>query len=182
MLQCVVVTRARCVAVCCSDSYSCCKTRILLSRVLDSSKQSFSCPRLFYRIVIIFGSLLQSLETASSTSWRLIVECILKVSTSYAVVLQCVAVCCSVLQFVAVCCSVLQCAAVCCSGLQCVAVCCSVYSQGLKKLPELGTERVSYSTKRQRTKESLPFLTTWPSTRLMLCPEIDKTIAHVRAR
>ena len=41
-------------------------------------------------------------------------------------VLQCVAVCCSVLQYVAVCCSVLQCVAVCCSVLQCVAVCCSV--------------------------------------------------------
>jgi len=39
-----------------------------------------------------------------------------------AVVLQCVAVCCSVLQCVAVCCSVLQCVAVCCSVLQCVAV------------------------------------------------------------
>ena len=34
-------------------------------------------------------------------------------------VLQCVAVCCSVLQCVAVCCSVLQCVAVCCSVLQC---------------------------------------------------------------
>jgi len=33
-----------------------------------------------------------------------------------------------VLQRVAVCCSVLQCAAVCCSVLQCVAVCCSVLS------------------------------------------------------
>ena len=36
--------------------------------------------------------------------------------------LQCVAMCCSVLQCVAVCCSVLQCVAVCCSVLQCVAV------------------------------------------------------------
>jgi len=35
------------------------------------------------------------------------------------VLLQCVAVCCSVLQCVAVCCSVLQCVAVCCSVLQC---------------------------------------------------------------
>jgi len=34
------------------------------------------------------------------------------------VVLQCVAVCCSVLQCVAVCCGVLQCVAVCCSVLQ----------------------------------------------------------------
>ena len=34
------------------------------------------------------------------------------------VLLQCVAVCCSVLQCVAVCCSVLQCVAVCCSVLQ----------------------------------------------------------------
>jgi len=34
------------------------------------------------------------------------------------IVLQCVAVCCSVLQCVAVCCSVLQCVAVCCSVLQ----------------------------------------------------------------
>ena len=42
------------------------------------------------------------------------------------VLLQCVAVCCSVLQCIAVCCSVLQCVAVCCSVLQCVAVCCSV--------------------------------------------------------
>jgi len=52
-------------------------------------------------------------------------------------VLQCVAVCCSVLQcvavyrkidisFFAVYCSVLQCVAVCCSVLHCVAVCCSV--------------------------------------------------------
>ena len=35
-----------------------------------------------------------------------------------AVVLQCVAVCCSVLQCVAVCCSVLQCVAVCCLHTQ----------------------------------------------------------------
>ena len=47
------------------------------------------------------------------------------------IVLQCVAVCCSVLQCVAVWCSVVQCVAVCCSGtvccsaLQCDAVCCS---------------------------------------------------------
>jgi len=37
------------------------------------------------------------------------------------IVLQCVAVCCSVLQCVAVCCSVLQCVAVCCIVLQCIA-------------------------------------------------------------
>jgi len=37
---------------------------------------------------------------------------------AHAVLLQCVAVCCSVLQCVAVCCSVLQCVAVCCSALQ----------------------------------------------------------------
>jgi len=64
------------------------------------------------------------------------------------VVLQCVAVCCSVsrlsyialnvlqlnvdlsvLQFIAVCCSVLQCDAVCCSVmvLQCVAACCGSF-------------------------------------------------------
>ena len=42
------------------------------------------------------------------------------------VLLQCVAVCCSVSQCVAVCHSVLQCVTVCCSVLQCVAVCCSV--------------------------------------------------------
>ena len=35
------------------------------------------------------------------------------------VMLQCVAVCCSVLQCVAVCCTVMQCVAVCCSVLQC---------------------------------------------------------------
>ena len=40
--------------------------------------------------------------------------------------LQYVAVCCSVLLWLAVCCRVLQCVAVCCSVLQCVAVCCSV--------------------------------------------------------
>ena len=38
-------------------------------------------------------------------------------------VLQCVAVCCSVLQCAAVCCSVVQCVALCCSVLQCVVVC-----------------------------------------------------------
>ena len=37
---------------------------------------------------------------------------------AYGIVLQCVAVCCSVLQCVAVCCSVLQCVAVCCSVLR----------------------------------------------------------------
>ena len=42
------------------------------------------------------------------------------------VVLQCIAVCCSVLQCDAVCCGVLQCVAVYCSVLQCVAVCWSV--------------------------------------------------------
>jgi len=41
------------------------------------------------------------------------------------VLLQCVAVCCSVLQCVAVCGSVLQCVVVCCSVLQCIAVHCS---------------------------------------------------------
>ena len=41
-------------------------------------------------------------------------------------VLQCVAVCCSVLQCVAVCCNVLQCVAVCSHLLECVGVCCSV--------------------------------------------------------
>ena len=41
------------------------------------------------------------------------------------VVLQCVAVRCSVLLCVALCCSVSQCVAVGCSVLQCVAVCCS---------------------------------------------------------
>jgi len=41
--------------------------------------------------------------------------------TQYRVVLQCVAMCCSVLQCVVVCCSVLQCVAACCSVLQCVA-------------------------------------------------------------
>jgi len=64
--------------------------------------------------------------------------------TSQSLLLQCVAVCCSVfrescksgashqqmqlcvLQCAAVCCSVLQCVAVCCSVLQCVAVCCIV--------------------------------------------------------
>jgi len=45
-------------------------------------------------------------------------------------VLQRVAVSCSVLPWVAVCCSVLQCAAVCCSVLQCAAVCCSVVQCG----------------------------------------------------
>ena len=43
----------------------------------------------------------------------------------HTLMLQCVAVCCSVLQCATVCCSVLQCAAVCCSAWQCVAECCS---------------------------------------------------------
>jgi len=42
-------------------------------------------------------------------------------------VLQCIAVCCSVLQCAAVCCIVLHCVAVCCRVLQCVAVCCSKF-------------------------------------------------------
>jgi len=40
--------------------------------------------------------------------------------------LRCVAVYCIVLQRVAACCRALQCVAVSCSMLQCVAVCCSV--------------------------------------------------------
>ena len=48
------------------------------------------------------------------------------VRCSVLLVLQCVAVCCSVLQCAAVHCSVLQCVAVCCSVLQCVAACCNV--------------------------------------------------------
>jgi len=52
--------------------------------------------------------------------------CSAVVQHSTHLVLQSVAVCCSVLQCVAVCCSVLQCVAVCCSVLQCVAECCSV--------------------------------------------------------
>jgi len=42
------------------------------------------------------------------------------------VVLQCVAVCCSVVQCGAVWCSVVQCVAGCCRVVQCGAVCCSV--------------------------------------------------------
>ena len=42
------------------------------------------------------------------------------------VLLQCVAVCCSVLQCVVVCCSVLQCVSVCHTVLQYVVVCCSM--------------------------------------------------------
>jgi len=49
------------------------------------------------------------------------------VRTRTFLVLQCVAVCCSVLQCIAIFCSVLQCVAVCCSASQCVSVCCSVY-------------------------------------------------------
>ena len=54
-----------------------------------------------------------------------------QVAVCYSVllVLQCVAVCCSVLQCVAMCCSVSQYGAVYCSVLQRVAVCCSAYEQ-----------------------------------------------------
>jgi len=45
--------------------------------------------------------------------------------TLLAMMISCVAVCCSVLQCVAVCCSVLQCVAVFCSAVQCGAVWCS---------------------------------------------------------
>jgi len=55
-------------------------------------------------------------------------------SPNVAVVLQCVAVCCSVLQCVAVCCSVWQYAAVCCSVFQQVAV--RIYA------PRTDTERM----------------------------------------
>jgi len=40
-----------------------------------------------------------------------------RVIVQFLIVLQCVAVCCSVLQCVAVCCSVLQCVAVCCCAI-----------------------------------------------------------------
>jgi len=42
-------------------------------------------------------------------------------------VLQCVAACCSVLQCVAVCCSVLHRVAVCYNVVPCIVVCCSVF-------------------------------------------------------
>jgi len=48
------------------------------------------------------------------------------VSKRASIVVQCVAVCCSVLQCVAVCCSVSQCVAVFGSVLQCAPGCCSV--------------------------------------------------------
>ena len=56
-------------------------------------------------------------------------NCSLWPALSLAVVLQCVAVCCSVLQCVTRClsCSVLLCVAMYCSVLQCVAVCWSVW-------------------------------------------------------
>ena len=59
------------------------------------------------------------LQCVAGCSWR-------SVPLARQVLLQRVAVCCSVLQRVAVCCSVLQCVAACCSVLQC----CSV-SQGV---------------------------------------------------
>jgi len=65
--------------------------------------------------------------------------CSNKCSVERGMLLQCVAVCCSVLQCVAVCCNVLQPPGMgvvtsvpskevcCCSVLQCVAMCCSVW-------------------------------------------------------
>ena len=73
-----------------------------------------------------FGSLIvHSLVTVAIAGWCTGLFSTLQL-THISIVLQFVAVCCSVLQCVAVCCSVLQCVAVCCSVLQCVAACCSV--------------------------------------------------------
>jgi len=58
---------------------------------------------------------------------------------------QCVAVCCSVLQCVAVCCSVLQYVATCCIMLQCVAVCCST-------IQYIAVSRVTRTKERTRTQ------------------------------
>jgi len=57
-----------------------------------------------------------------------------------AVLLQCVAVRCSVLQCVAVCCIVFHCVAVCCSVLQCVAVFCSAQSVEMRETLALDSD------------------------------------------
>ena len=65
--------------------------------------------------VAVYCSVLPCVAKLRALSHR---RCVFQcVATLRTVVLQCVAVCCSVLQCVAVCCSVLQCVAVCCSVL-----------------------------------------------------------------
>ena len=86
-----------------------------------------------------FGSKLtfEKFCTSRGPEWRLADRCLMKVYVKRflrkAVVLQCVAVCCSVLQCVAVCCSVLQCVAVRCSLLQFVTVCCLLLYESICK-------------------------------------------------
>jgi len=84
-----------------------------------------------YRSVLHYVAVCVRDFSSSAFLSRVLLQCVAVCCS----VLQCVEVCCSVLQCVALCCSVLQCvavrrvlqlAAVCCSVLQCVAVCCSV--------------------------------------------------------
>jgi len=69
------------------------------------------------KCVAVCGSVFPKITATSSSSSHLIR------SSSFACMLQCVAVCCSVTFRL---CVVVQCVAVCCSVLQCVLVCCSV--------------------------------------------------------
>ena len=77
------------------------------------------------RLVFSYGSFIISMRRMWKVSamWGYLYRALLfwpPIKTPLSVVLQCVAVCCSVLQCVAVCCSMLQFVAVCCSVLSCV--------------------------------------------------------------
>jgi len=78
---------------------------------------------------MISSGAIQAVLVARHVCWRYVET----LQHDMHIVLQCVAVCCSVLQCVAVCCSVLQCVAICIlqcvvmCAFQCAAVCCSVF-------------------------------------------------------
>ena len=108
LLQCVSVSRLRCVAMCFGDFL---KYRRFVAAKIYTSK----CCGVLQCVAVCCSVLRCVLETFSSVTALLQLR-----STRVSVV---------------VCCSVLQCVAVCCSVLQCVAVCCSVFFRLSQMLP-----------------------------------------------
>ena len=88
-------------------------------QLLGKKSQIFT--GLYVSYICVFVGTRWQEERSEEVSPAVVLQCVAMRCS----VLQCVAVCCSVLECIAMCCSVLLCAAVCCSVLQCVAVRCS---------------------------------------------------------
>jgi len=137
----------QCVAMCCSVLQCVASADLHYAPLLGTCAYTFTCicntlqhhcnafvvhcsgdylPFLSTQCFAVFCSVLKCVLVCCSMFQFVAVVINVTYPPSVRIVLQCVAVCCSVVQCVAVCCSVLQCVAVCCSVLQCVAAVMSV--------------------------------------------------------